>query len=114
MAAAQQKIIDEYVAQAWEATYADGSSETHPKAGMVGGFGVFIGEHQDTAQCIPIHQKQTNNRGELLVAIHAIRHRTPHKRTLICSDPKKVVMGATSQASKWRRHKWQGSRGPVG
>ena len=81
---------------------------------MVGGFGVFFGDHRDTAQCIPINQKQINNRGELLAAIHAIRHRTPHKRTLICSDLKLVVMGATGKASKWRRHDWQGSRGPVG
>ena len=82
MAAAHQKIIDEYVAQGWEAIYPDGSSETHPEACMVGGFGVFFGDHRDTTQCIPVHQKQTNNRGELLAAIHAIRHRTAHKRTL--------------------------------
>ena len=114
MAEAHQKVIDEYVAEGWEAIYPDGSSEVHPEAGMVGGFGVYFGDHRDTAQCIPITQKQTNNRGELLAAIHAIRHRTPHKRTLICSDSKLVVMGATRKASKWQRHDWQGSRGPVG
>ena len=114
MAEAHQKVIDEYVAEGWEAIYPDGSSEVHPEAGMVGGFGVYFGDHRDTAQCIPITQKQTNNRGELLAAIHAIRHRTQHKRTLICSDSKLVVMGATGKASKWRRHDWQGSRGPVG
>ena len=53
-------------------------------------------------------------RGELLAAIHAIRHRIAHKRTLICSDSKLVIMGATGKASKWQRHDWQGSRGPVG
>ena len=114
MAEAHQKVIDEYVAEGWEAIYPDGSSEVHPEAGIVGGFGVYFGDHRDTAQCIPITQKQTNNRGELLAAIHAIRHRTQHKRTLICSDSKLVVMGATGKASKWRRHDWQGSRGPVG
>ena len=114
MAEARQKVIDEYVGEGWEAIYPDGSSEVHPEAAMVGGFGVYFGDHRDTAQCIPITEKQTNNRGELLAAIHAIRHRTPHKRTLICSDSKLVVMGATGKASKWRRHDWQGSRGPVG
>ena len=114
MAEAHHKVIEEYVAEGWEAIYPDGSSEVHPEAGMVGGFGVYFGDHRDTAQCIPITQKQTNNRGELLAAIHAIRHRTQHKRTLICSDSKLVVMGATGKASKWRRHDWQGSRGPVG
>ena len=53
MAAAHQKVIDEYVAEGWEAIYPDGSSEIHPEAGMVGGFGVFFGDHRDTAQCIP-------------------------------------------------------------
>ena len=76
MAEAHQKVIDEYVAEGWEAIYPDGSSEVHPEAGMVGGFGVYFGDHRDTAQCIPTNQKQTNNRGELLAAIHAIRHRT--------------------------------------
>ena len=71
MAEAHQKVIDEYVAEGWEAIYPDGSSEVHPEAGMVGGFGVYFGDHRDTAQCIPITQKQTNNRGELLAAIHA-------------------------------------------
>ena len=112
MAEAHQKVIDEYVAEGWEAIYPDGSSQVHPEAGMVGGFGVYFGDHRDTAQCIPITQKQTNNRGELLAAIHAIPHRTRHKRTLICCDSKLVVMGATGKASKWRRHDWQGSRGP--
>ena len=71
---------------------------------MVRGFGVLFGDHRDTAQYIPIDQKQTNNRGGLPAAIHAIRHRAPHKRTLICSHSKLVVMGATGKASKWRRH----------
>ena len=41
MAAAHQKVIDEYEAEGWEAIYPDGSSETHPEAGMVGGSGYF-------------------------------------------------------------------------
>ena len=114
MAAAHQKVIDAYLAEGWEAIYPDGSSETHPETGVVGGFGVFFGDHRDTAQYIPINQKQTNNRGELLAAIYATRHRAPHKRTLICSNSKLVVMGATGKASEWRRQDWQGSQGPVG
>ena len=55
-----------------------------------------------------------NNRGEIRAALHAIRHRNPEKRTLICSDSQLVVMGATGKASKWQRHNWQGCRGPVG
>ena len=34
--------------------------------------------------------------------------------SLICSDSQLVVMGAAGKASKWQRHGWQGSCGPVG
>ena len=43
IAEAHQKVIDEYVAEGWEAIYPHGSSEVHPEAGMVGGFGVYLG-----------------------------------------------------------------------
>ena len=49
----------------------------------------------------------------MLAAIHAIHHRTPHTRTVICSESKLAVVGATGKASKWQRHDWQRSRGPV-
>ena len=94
--------------------YMGGSSVTHPEAGMVGGYGVFFGDHRDTARYIPTEDKQTNHSGELLAALHAIRHRTPQQRTLICSDSKLVIMGAIGKASKWKRHDGEGSRGPVG
>ena len=47
-------------------------------------------------------------------APHAIQHRNLQKRSRICSNSKLVVMGATGKASKWKRHDWQGSRGPMG
>ena len=57
MVAAQQKVIGEYVQEGWEVIFLDGSSETHPEAGMVGGYGVFFGDHRDTALYMPAHEK---------------------------------------------------------
>ena len=68
----------------------------------MGGYGVF-GDHRDTALCIPTHEQQTNNRGELLAGLQAIWHRNPQECSLICSDSKLPVMGATSKASKWKQ-----------
>ena len=49
MAAAAQSVIDEYTQGGWEVVYTDGSSDTHPQAGMVGGYGVYFGDHRDPA-----------------------------------------------------------------
>ena len=111
MAAEAQSVIDEYIQGGWEVAYTDGTSEIHPQAGMVGGYAVYLGDHTDMAASLPITEKQTNNRG---AALHAIRRHNLHRRTLMCSDSQLVVMGATGKASNWQRHKWQGSRGPVG
>ena len=76
---------------------------------MVGGYGVYFGDQRDMAAPLPTTEKQTNNRGELRAALHAIRLRNPERRTLICSDSQLLVMGAIGKASKWQRHDWQGS-----
>ena len=79
-------VIDEYMQGVWEVAYTDGSSKTHPQVGMVGGYGVYFGDHGDVAAPLPITEKQTNNRAELRAALHTIRLRKPERRTLICSD----------------------------
>ena len=114
MAATAQSVIDEYMQGGWEVAYTDGSSDTHPQAGMVGGYGVYFGDCGDMAAPLPTKEKQTISRGELRAALHAIRLRNPKRRTLICSDSQLVVMGATGKASKWQRHDWQGFRRLVG
>ena len=101
MAAAAQRVIDDYIQGGWEVAYTDGSSDTHPQAGMVGGHGVYFGDLRDMAALLPTKEKQTNDRGELRAALHAIRVRNPQRRTLMCSDSPLVVMGATGKASKW-------------
>ena len=108
-----ERIIARYAQAGWEIIYTDGSSEVHTSAGQVGGYGVFFGDSRDTAEFIPVHEKQTNNRGELRAALRALQSRTRGKRTLICSDSLLVVNGALGKAQKWKRHRWVGSNGPV-
>ena len=47
--------------------------------GRVGGYGVYCGDARDAAVFLPPNEKQTNNRGELRAALHALQHRSPHE-----------------------------------
>ena len=82
--------------------------------GRVGGFGVYFGVSHDTAQHIPVREKQTNNRGELRVVLHAVQHRNRSKRTLVCPESLLVVQGVTRKAQNWLGfRRASGSRGPL-
>ena len=70
----------------------------------VGGYGVFLGDSTDTAKPLPTVERQTNNRGELRAALHAVKHRKHNVLTLICLDSLLVVQGIIGKAQKWRRH----------
>ena len=114
MAESHKVLVDRYRQAGWEIIYTAGSSEDHPTVGRVGGYVVYFGDARDTAAHIPCEERQTNNRGELRAALHAVQHRNKSKQTLICSDSLLVVEGITGKAQKWRRHDWQGSAGPMG
>ena len=109
---AHNEQVEQYRQAGWDIVYTDGSSELHPEAGRVGGYGVYYGDSRDVAEPLPPSERQTNNRGELRAALHAALHRNRHKHTF-CSDSLLLVQGATGKAQKWRRHDWQGSGGPV-
>ena len=70
--------------------------------------GVFFGDSRDTAEPLPTTEPQTNNRGELRAALHAVKHCQHNVPTLIYLDSLLPVQGITGKAQKWRRHDWQG------
>ena len=82
----------------------DGSLEEHPVGGQVRGYGILFGDSRDRAEPLPTAERQTNNRGELRAALHAVRNRNCNVPTLICSDSLLLVQGTTGKAQKWRRH----------
>ena len=114
MAESHKLLVDKYRQAGWEIIYTDGSSEDHPTVGHLEGYGVYFGDTRDTAMHIPCQERQTNNRGELRAALHAVHNMNKSKQTLIYPDSLLVVQGITGKAQKWRRHDWQGSAGPVG
>ena len=79
----------------------------------MGGYGVFFGDHRDTAEYIPLGEEQTNNRGELRAALRSLQgHREGHQ-SLICPDSLLVVNGVLGWAQRWRMHGWQNKSGVV-
>ena len=90
--------MEKYKQAGWEIIYTDGSSEDHPTVARVGGYGVYFGDARDTATQIPREERQTNNRGELRAALHAVQHRNKSKQTLMYSDSLLVVQGITGKA----------------
>ena len=114
MVESRKVLVDKYRQAGWEIIYTDGSSKDHPTLGRVGGYWLYFGDTRDTATHIPREEWQTNNRGELRAALHAVQHKNKSKRTLICSNSLLVVQGIMGKAQKWCRHDWQGSAGPVG
>ena len=86
-----------------------------PHSGMGRGvWSLLRGFQRYMADFLPIHEKQTNNRGELRAALVALQKKTQAKQTLICPDSLLVVDGALSKAQKWKCPAWVGSKGSVG
>ena len=91
MAQSHKVVVDKYMQAGREIIYTDGSSEDHPTVERVGGYRVYFGDTRDTATHIPCEEWQTNNRGKLRAALHAVQYRNKSKHTLICSDSLLVV-----------------------
>ena len=108
-----EDVIGRYEQENWEIIYLDGSSELHPVAGRVGGYGVFFGDSRDVAEPLPTDEEQTNNRGELRAIVVALQGHRPGSKSLICPDSTYVVDGVLGRAQKWRRHGWQTTSGPA-
>ena len=104
--------IQEYMSQGFTPVYTDGASQ--PPRGLlprVGGYGVFFGDGSGFSSPIPQSEPQTNNRGELRGALHALQT-TPHDtKLLLISDSKYVVGGLLGGAHKWKRNGWRCSTG---
>ena len=75
-----EDIIAQYEQENWEIIYPHGSSELHPAAGRVGGYGVFFGDSKDVAEPLLVDEGQTNNRGELRTTRAALQGHRPGTR----------------------------------
>ena len=68
--------------------------------------GVFYGDNEVWNAPLPADQNQTNNRAELMAALHALRTRDPSRKTVLVSDSEFFVNGYNLYMKKWARHNW--------
>ena len=73
----------------------------------------FFGNDRDVAAYIPLHEDQTNSRGELRAALYALEGHRAGERTLICPDCLLVVKGVLGWAQRCRQHNWSNAKGPI-
>ena len=84
-------IIERYRQAGWEIIF-PGHQKSIPQQGRWEAMEPSL--ETDTAEFIPVHEKQSNNRGELHAAVRALQGRTPGKQPLICPNSRLVVDGA--------------------
>ena len=107
------RVTQVYKQQGWTVVYPNGSSEQHPVAARVGGYGVHFGDSRDTATFIPLDKEQTNIRGELRASHRALEGRRAGEHMLICPYCELIAKGMLGWAQKWRRHGWTNAKGPI-
>jgi ribonuclease HI len=75
--------------------------------------GVFYGGLRVWKSHVPESQEQTNNRAELLAALHGLRTRDPQKVTVLVTDCEYLVNGYNIHLPKWQRHNWSTASGQI-
>ena len=99
----------------WTLGFTDGSADTLPGGGQVGGFGGHIPAlGLEFAHPLPTSEAQTNNRAELRAAIFLLEHTPPTvQKLLIATDSKYVRDGMQGSAYRWKSNHWCNNKGPV-
>lgn len=107
--------VDAYCAKAEPLNvYVDGSCINNGKGREArGGYGGYYGHNDERNFSYPLDsdERQTNNRGELKAAIHAVRQANisgNRQRLNIHTDSEYVIKGITSWISNWKRRGFEG------
>ncbi|KAH7702238.1 Protein RNH-1.0 c [Aphelenchoides avenae] len=93
--------------------YTDGSCLMNGKGGAKAGYGVFWGDGHPDNVGAPVNGNATNNRGEFLGAIIAIRQAVNRgfKLLTLCTDSQLLINSATHWMPRWKRRGWKKSDG---
>lgn len=93
--------------------YADGACPNNGREGAVAGYGAIIrnpqGEFLELAGPVPKSDSQTNNRGELLAALYALRGLRNNSSVLLFSDSQLVIKGINEWLDGWKAKGWRKS-----
>uniref|UniRef100_A4Y094 ribonuclease H n=1 Tax=Ectopseudomonas mendocina (strain ymp) TaxID=399739 RepID=A4Y094_ECTM1 len=93
--------------------YTDGACTNNGQANARAGWGAYLvnpeGKTLKLAAPVPLEQKQTNNRAELLAAVEALRRCTKPGPITLYSDSQLLVKGANEWLPGWKAKDWKKS-----
>ena len=95
--------------------YTDGACINNGDKNTAAGLGIWYGENdpRNVSMRVP-HKTQSNQTGELLAILIAIRNHPPQEDVLIVSDSRYVIDGLTKNARRWEERNWIDTQhGPV-
>jgi len=95
--------------------YTDGSCTGNGTEEARAGSGIWFAHNdpRNTAIRVP-GKKQSNQIGEILAILHAIKNTYENQPIRICSDSKFAIEGLTKHAKEWEEKNWLGiSHGPL-
>ena len=96
--------------------YTDGSSLYNGRIGARACAGVYFGadDKRNQSARIPTHERQSNQRAELLAVLLALRVAGEEHRLLeVRTDSKWVISGMTEWCHRWKMNGWRTSTGDL-
>ena len=90
--------------------YTDGACNNNGEENAAAGLGVWYGDDdpRNLSMRVPL-DNQSNQTGELLAVLMAIKNHPPNEDLKIISDSKYVVLGLTKHGKRWESRDWSDS-----
>ena len=104
MAEKYHKQIADWESKGYQVVFLDDSSKVRGTRIRTKSMGVFYGADRVWRSQVLLTQEQTNNRAELLAAIHALCIRDPTRTTVLVTDCEYLVKGYNTHMPGWHRH----------
>ena len=87
--------------------YTDGACNNNGEENAMAGLGVWYGDNdpRNLSMRVPMDE-QSNQTGELLAVLMAVKNHPPNEDLKIISDSKYVVLGLTKHGKRWESRDW--------
>ena len=91
--------------------YTDGACINNGRENAAAGSGTWYGENdpRNTSSRVA-HEKQSNQTGELMAVLEALKNNPPESNLKIVSDSRYVIDGLTKFAEEWEAHNWSNNQ----
>jgi len=94
--------------------YTDGACINNGSEDAAAGSGTWYGANDPRNLSTRVaHEKQSNQTGELMAVLEAIKNNPPEANLRIVSDSRYVIDGLTKHAEEWEAHNWADNQNGV-